>query len=143
MGSTRSILDHVLVPVSGVGDARGTAAALEPFDPVNVTILYVVERADGFIDPVSTAYLEEEGKEALQEFKAVFPDANEHITSSAALVETIYDVAEEVDASAIAYRSRGGSRFVRLLSGDHALKLVDDPPIPVISLPSTIEAHED
>ena len=135
MESNQSLLEHVLVPVAGVADARTTAAALAQFDTQDVTILYVVERSEGYIDPVSTKYLEEDGKAALQSFKEVFPDANEHLTSSDNLIEEIYDVADEVGATAIAYRSRGGSRFVRLLSGDHSLKLIDNPPIPVISLP--------
>lgn len=132
---TRPLLDHVLVPVADVADARRTAAALAPFDPSHVTVLYVVEKASGAIDPVPGGYLEEEGEDAVGAFREVFPDADERITWGEDPIGAIYDVASEVDATAVAYRSRGGSRLVRLLSGDGSLELVEDPPLPIVSLP--------
>lgn len=135
MSTRQSILDHVLVPIANVEDAEKTAAALEPYEPGAVTVLYVVERVPDSIDPIPSRHLEEEGRRALDAFKEVFPDATEHLTHSYDLIDRVYEVADEREATAIAFRGRDGSRFIRLLSGDHALSLVDDPPLPVISLP--------
>jgi len=46
-----------------------------------------------------------------------------------------FDVAGVVDASASAYRSRGRSRLMHMLSGDLSLKLVTKSDRPVIALP--------
>jgi len=55
------------------------------------------------------------------------------------VVQTIFDAADETDASAIAFQSRGGNRLVQFLSGDHTLKLATQALIPVIALPQTDE----
>lgn len=135
MDTPKQLLDHVLVPVANEADARETAAAVKEIEPAHVTALYIVEKADGSIDPVPQQYLKEDGENALRVFDEVFPGADHELTYADNLVERIYSVAADIDATAVAYRSRGGSRFVRLISGDHALKLIKDPPIPVISLP--------
>lgn len=135
MNPHTNLLEHVLVPVANPDDANVTAPALAAFDPDHVTVLYVIERPEGAIDPIPSEYFTEEGEQALEAFRNLVPGIDERLTFGENLVETIFDVATEIDASAIAYRSRGGSRFVRFLSGDHALKLVADPPLPVIALP--------
>jgi len=65
----------------------------------------------------------------------VFPDAETATTYKRDVVEAIFETAKEVDASAIAYRSRGGNRLVHFLSGDLSLKLVTKSTRPVIALP--------
>ncbi len=135
MATSDGLLDHVLVPIANETDARETAAALKQLRPAHVTALYIVEKADGSIDPVPQQYLKEDGENALRAFDELFPDADHELTYADDLVDRIYSVATEIDATAIAYRSRGGSRFIRLISGDHAHKLTHNPQIPVISLP--------
>ena len=134
-----SLLEHVVVPVERVDDARRTAAALDQFEPSRITVLYVIEQNTGGIDPVPSSHLAEKGAEAFEAFRETFPDAEEHLAQSDNPVEGIYEAATELGATAIAYRARGGSRLVQLLSGDHSLRLVVDPPLPIVSLPDPVE----
>lgn len=67
----------------------------------------------------------------------MFPDTNEHTAYSRDVVAAIFEAAAEVEASAIAYRSRGGNRLMQFLSGDLSLKLVTQCDRPVIALPRT------
>jgi len=135
------MLDHVLLPVASEDDARASSAALEPYlDEIErVTAVHVVEKAGGAPDK---APLEKRQSDAA-EFLAVVEsrlasdvafDARIHYGTD--VVETLFAAADDVGATALAFRARGGSRLVRLLSGDTATKLVTEPTIPVISLPN-------
>jgi len=132
------LLAHVLLPVAHEDDALATARALEPYGPEQVTALHVVEKGDGVPDKTPVEQSEELAEEAYAAVRSVFPDADDHTAYSRTVTSAIFDAAEEVGASAIAYRSRGGGRLMQFLSGDISLKLVTNADIPVIALP-----HED
>ncbi|PSP69996.1 universal stress protein UspA, partial [Halobacteriales archaeon QH_9_66_26] len=51
------------------------------------------------------------------------------------VVETVSAVADAVDASAIAFTPRKGSRWLKLLSGDVANALISEGERPVVVLP--------
>ncbi|ELY54895.1 universal stress protein [Natronococcus jeotgali] len=138
--SSRDLLSHVLVPVAHEDDARTTATSLEPYRPTEVTALHVVEKGEGVPDKTPVEQSEEAATEAYAAFRTVFPDANDHTVYARDVVEAIFEAADEVDASAIAYRSRRGNRLVKFLSGDRSLKLVTQANRPVIALP---EANTD
>lgn len=135
--SERGLLAHVLVPVAHEKDARATAAALEPYQPENVTALHVVEKGDGVPDKTPVEQSEEVAAKAYAAVRTVFPDADDHTVYARDVVEAIFEAADDVDASAIAYRSRGGNRLMQFLSGDLSLKLVTQCDRPVIALPCT------
>ncbi|WP_135305649.1 universal stress protein [Haloarcula amylovorans] len=133
----RELLEHVLVPVAHEEDAQKTAESLEPYSPEQMTALHVVEKGMGVPDKTPVKQSEELAEGSYAAVRSVFPNADEHTAYARDLVEAIFDAAEEVNASAIAYRSRGGNRIMQFLSGDYPLKLVTKSDRPVIALPHT------
>ena len=131
----RDLLGHVILPVAHEDDALATARALELYRPERVTALHVVEKGEGVPDKTPVEQSERLAAESYDAVRSVFPDADDHTAYSRDVVGAIFDAAEEVDASAIAYRSRGGNRLVQFLSGDLSVKLVTEPHVPVIALP--------
>ncbi|SRR6056297_1402298 len=137
----QDLLAHVLLPVANEDDALATARALEPYGPERVTALHVVEKGGGVPDKTPVEQSEELAAESYAAIRTVFPDAGEHTAYARDVAEAIFDAAVETDASAIAYRPRGGNRLVQLLSGDLSTELVTDAPVPVVALPRA-EADE-
>ena len=134
-GGQRDLLAHVLVPVAHEDDARATAEALAPYGPARVTVLYVVEKGEGVLDKTPVEQSEDEAAAAFAAFRETFPDAEDHTGYGRDVVEAIFEGADEVGATAIAYRSRGGGRLMQFLSGDISLRLVTEAECPVVALP--------
>lgn len=135
VGSREDLLANVLLPVANEEDARRTARALEPYDPAHVTGLHVVEKGEGVPDKTPVEYSEDEAEAAFEAIRDVFPDADEHTAYDRDVADAIFETATAIDASAIAFRSRGGGRLMHFLSGDLSLTLVTDAELPVIALP--------
>ncbi|GAA0196533.1 universal stress protein [Haladaptatus pallidirubidus] len=131
----RDLLAHVLLPVANEEDARGTARMLAPYDPDHVTALHVIEKGEGVPDKTPVEQSEAIAAEAFTAVHEIFPDAAEHTAYSRDIVKAIFAAADEIGASAIAYRSRGSGRLLQFLSGDLSLKLVTQAEYPVIALP--------
>ncbi|MBX0287472.1 universal stress protein [Haloarcula salinisoli] len=131
----RGLLDHVLLPVANEADALATARGLAPYDPDHVTALHVVEKGEGVPDKTPVEQSEELAEESYAAVRSVFPDADEHTAYDRHVVEAIFEAADDVGASAIAFHARGGSRLLQFLSGDITLKLVTNADIPVLALP--------
>jgi len=129
------MLSRVLVPVATEQDARKTAEQLATYNPEHVTVLHVVEKGEGVPDKTPVEQSEAIAQEAFDAVREVFPDAETATAYKRNVVGAIFETAEEVDATAIAYRSRGGNRLVHFLSGDLSLKLVTNATRPVIALP--------
>jgi nucleotide-binding universal stress UspA family protein len=135
MTTNRELLAHVLLPVANEEDALATARKLEPYRPDRVTALHVVEKGGGVPDKTPVEQSEELAEESYAAVRSVFPDADDHTAYGRDVVGKIFEAGEAVDATAIAYRSRGGNRLMQFLSGDHSLKLVRKADRPVIALP--------
>ncbi|MFC6753073.1 universal stress protein [Halorubrum tibetense] len=129
------LLSHVLLPVANEEDAAATAGVLEPYDPERVTALHVVEKGGGVPDKTPVEQSEELAAESYAAVRAVFPDAREHTAYGRDVAATIADAVDEVGASAVVYRSRGGNRLMQFLSGDVSVKLATNATVPVIALP--------
>ncbi|WP_181685443.1 universal stress protein [Halorhabdus salina] len=131
----RSLLAHVLLPVASEDDALATARALAPYDPDGVTVMHVVEKGEGVPDKTPVEQSEATAAAAYDAVREVFPEAEDHTAYRRDVVEAIFEAAEEIDASAIAFQTRGGNRLIQFLSGDTTLKLVSQADRPVITLP--------
>lgn len=137
-------LDHVLVPVASEKDASATCAALKPYlDEVEaVTAVHVIEKGGGAPDKAPLEKRQSDGAEFLAVVETQLGDAvpvDTRIAYGTDVVTTLFDEAEAVDATALAFRPRGGSRIVQILTGDTANRLVTDAEIPVVSLPEPDE----
>lgn len=139
-----SLLRRVLVPIASEADARATAAALRPhLDGIErVVAVHVVEKGGGTIDKAPLEKRQADAEEYLAAVEDELGDAvtvETRVAYGTDVVEAIFDVAAGVDATAVAFRPRGGSRLARLLSGDTTARLATDPTVPTVSLPDPEE----
>lgn len=135
------LFEHVLIPVVTEDDAEATCAALEPYldDVQRVTAVHVIEKAGGAVDKAPLAKRQEDAAEILALVDGRLGDSVAVDTRTAYgtdVVETLFETAADVDATAIAFRPRDGGLILRLLTGDTASRLVTDAEVPVISLPN-------
>ncbi|MFC3958545.1 universal stress protein [Halovivax cerinus] len=135
---------HLCVPVASEADADVTCAALDPYlEGVDrVTAVHVIEKSGGGIDKAPLGKREEDSADILDAIEMALGDRVRVDTDryyGTDVAETIFEAAGDVDADAVAFRARGGSRIARLLSGDVSTRLVTDPAIPVVSLPEPAE----
>ena len=134
---SQSLTAHLVVPVANADDAHATARSLREYPHGEVTVVHVVEKTGGAPDKLSLEQAEMLATESFAAFREIIPDVETELVYHEDVVEGIVDLAVAVDASAIAFRPRGGSRLVQLLAGDKALKLVTKPDLPVIALTDT------
>ncbi|WP_254832072.1 universal stress protein [Haloglomus salinum] len=147
---TGGLLRRVVVPVADPDDARATARALRDAplpDDASVLVVFVVEKAGGAPDKASVEQREAYGRGLFETFETAFGSDTATVESELRygtdIAETIVTAAHETDASAIAFTPRGGSRWVKLLTGDVATSLVEGSDIPVVVLPDVDEAATD
>lgn len=134
-----ALLSHVLIPVATESDAKQTVEQLARYDPAHVTALHVVEKGGGSPDKTPVEQSEAIAAEAFAAVREQFPDADTETAYGRNVVNTIFETADAVDASAVAYRSRGGGRLMHFFSGDLSLKLITKADRPVIALPRLSE----
>ncbi|AGB32069.1 universal stress protein UspA-like protein [Natrinema pellirubrum DSM 15624] len=134
---------RVLVPVADPDDGERTAAALAPYLGPESSVLFVnvIEKAGGAPDKASVEQREDYAEEIFERARGPLADRAESVETAILfgtdVVETIFDAAEERDVEAVVFEPRGGNRFVELLTGDVARRLVKQAAVPVVALPRT------
>lgn len=142
---TGDIFETVYVPIADPEDAEATARAVHHYahEDSEVIVCHVVEKAGGAPDKASVEQREQYAEEAYEIFQDVLPagwGTVRFVTLYGRNVaETIIEGAEEAGATVIAFTPRGGSRWVRLVTGDVARNLIEHSEVPVISLPEQPE----
>lgn len=137
------LLARPIVPVAYPDDAVATYERLRPYllqtESVPL-VVHVIEKAGGAPDKASVEQRKEHAESAFEAFRnRAETDGIEVETKllyGTDIADAIHDAAAEIDASAIVFCSRGGSRWVDLVSGNVRSKLIDTHDRPVIVLPS-------
>lgn len=136
---SESLTKHLVVPVADEEDARETARILDEYEYGRITVVHVVEKGERVPDKLPLEQAEQRASDAFGAFRGFIPEIDTETAYRRDVVAAILNVAADVNASAIAFRPRGGTRLVQFLSGDTALKLVTDADRPVIALPEETE----
>ncbi|PSP78064.1 universal stress protein UspA [Halobacteriales archaeon QS_1_68_20] len=137
-----SFFQRVVVPVADPEDAEATTVALRPYVEAaggSVLAVHVVEKAGGAPDKASVEHREQHAEDVFavvaDELADVEAALETRILYGTDVSETIIDGAHDLDASAIVFTPRGGSRWKKLLSGDVTHNLVTNSDVPVLVLP--------
>ncbi len=132
---------RVVVPAADPDDAERTASALAPRlgETATAVVVHVIEKAGGGVDKAPMAAREEYAEEVFGRARGPLAAANgtvdTEIRYGTDVVETVFDVAEEVGADAVVFVPRDGGRIVSWLTGDVARRLIRDAEVPVVALP--------
>jgi nucleotide-binding universal stress UspA family protein len=139
-----SLFARPVVPVANEADAVHTFhAALPRVAAVDGELLavYVVEKAGGAPDKASVEQREQLADEMFETGREMAAEAGVDIETRVLygtdVADTIIDVADEVDATAIVFTPRGGHRWWDLFSGSVRHSLVTESDRPVVVLPDT------
>ena len=136
------LIQHVLLPVATVDDARETCRAVRPYlsgVTDRVTVVTVVERSQGWPDIVPKDYRVKLAEEAVETARRILEQ--EELTVEIRLEPsydtplTIHELAEEVGATSIVFTPRSKGRLVDLFTGDTAWQLIKKARCPVIVVP--------
>ncbi len=138
---TLSFDGTILVPVADPEDGEETAAALAPYltDSSSVLVVNVIEKGGGAPDKASVeqreAYAKEIFDRATESLEGRAGTVETAILFGTDVVETIREAAVERDVDAVVFEPRKGNRFVELLTGDVARRLIKQASVPVVALP--------
>jgi len=138
---TLSFDGTILVPVADPVDGEETAAALAPYLTASssVLIVNVIEKGGGVPDKASVeqreAYAQEIFERAIEPLEGRAGTVETAILFGTDVVETLLKAAVDRNVDAVVFEPRQGNRFVELLTGDTARRLVKTAAVPVVALP--------
>jgi nucleotide-binding universal stress UspA family protein len=139
------LFERVVLPVASPEDARATCRAAQGYLSGSVVAVHVVEKAGGAPDKAGVEQREEYAEEVFEALTDCLGDERQietEVRYGTDVSRSIFDAANDHDASAIVITPRGGSRWVRLLTGDVALDIVTKTDRPVVVLPDVAESAD-
>ncbi|WP_135827230.1 universal stress protein [Halorussus ruber] len=139
---TDTLLQRIVLPVASIEDAKATTERVLPRlrdNGSDVLAVHVIEKAGGAPDKASVEQRENRARDIFsvveETLSGVEIDVETRIPYGTDIAQTVLDTASEFDASSIVFTPRSGSRWVKLLTGDTALGLLNQSDRPVIVLP--------
>ena len=142
-----NLLDRPIVPVASPDDAKVTYEQLRPyllrtqFVPI---VVHAIEKGGGAPDKAGVEQRKEFAEQTFDAFRkraeADGIEVETEILYGTSVADAIHSAAADFDASAIVFSSRGGSRWLDLVSGNVRSKLIADHDRPVVVLPSDGES---
>lgn len=140
------LFSRVVVPVANNNDAAATAGALIPYvdgSPSTVIAVHVIEKAGGAPDKASVEQRELAADEMFQivreRLQGIDIDLQTEYLYGTDVGDAIIKAAHDFGASSIVFTPRGGSRWLKLLTGDVTTTLVNESDLPVLVLPDPSE----
>lgn len=137
-----TFFERAMVPVANETNASAVTSAIAPYvdDPSSTVVaVHVIEKAGGALDKASV----EQRELAAEDIFAVVEDGlgdtaaglETEIRYGTDVADTIVDAAHDIEASAIVFTPRGGSRWKKWLSGDTTHDLLETSDVPVVVVP--------
>ena len=130
-------------PVDHEGDARATCRVVLPHVADaggEIIAVHVIEKAGGAMDKAGVEQREEFADEIFSIVEDACADAGVPVETDLRfdtdVEDAIFDAARDHDATAVAFTPRGGSRWLDLLTGDHARDIVKQADLPVVVFPA-------
>jgi len=140
-----TLLSRPIIPVANPDDAKLTYERLQPRLPADSEPVFVnvIQKSGGGIDKAPLGRMQELGEEIFELIDSLGAEDDVAVETEQLygtdVVETIIEAADEQDASAIVFTSRGGNKWIDLLSGGIRSRLVAESDIPVVVLPTDVD----
>lgn len=145
---TDTLLRRIVLPVASPEDARTTCEVVRSRlrdSEGTVLAVFVVEKAGGVPDKAGVEQREAYAREIFAVVEAELGsakiDVETEILYGTDVADAILDAADEFDASAVVFTPRGGSRWLKLLTGDTATRLIETADRPIVVLPNDEEGE--
>ncbi|QSG10413.1 Nucleotide-binding protein, UspA family [Halapricum desulfuricans] len=101
--------------------------------------VHVIEKAGGALDKASVEQREQAARDLFAVVRDGLSDTDitleTEILYGTDVAQTLIDAAHDLDASAIVFTPRGGSRWQKLLSGDVTHHLLNNTDVPILAFP--------
>ncbi|MFC4439028.1 MULTISPECIES: universal stress protein [Natrialbaceae] len=138
---TQPVFERILLPIAEESDAETTCEAVEPsLEPDgDVVVVHVIEKTEGGPDKAPFDARRQQAEAIFEIVRDRLGDTAHEVRTELRygpdVVDEILDAAAAFDATAIGFTPRPGSRWIKLLSGDHAHRLTAETELPVPVLP--------
>ncbi len=140
---TNTLLDRPLVAIAGPEDAELTYRALRDqidYATCRPLVVNVIQKAGGGIDKAGVQQRQEYAEKAFDRMSTLAEsdgiELETDIYYGTDVADTLIEAANDVDATAIVFTSRGGSSWLDILSGGVRSSLIAKSDLPVVVLPN-------